>query len=142
MKAFIVFALILILAVLGHDAWVAYDGDMWNDAWMDDKTLPFALSEFGWVVTHYIPSAEGFIMDTLEENGVAEYSGHIGWLFRLESINVLLGFLGVFFALGLFFKLSDKMGDFKMPTLGKSSMPKSKSLLKRDSGSSLKYKRK
>ena len=126
MKALIILTLILITITLGHDAWVSYENE-----------LPFALSDFGWIVTNYIPSAEQYILDNINPDDQARY---ISPVFKLETVWVICLFMGFFVLLAGFAKLSENMGEIN---IFKRNPSKNKvSIRKRDQGSRLKYKRK
>ncbi len=129
MKSFIMFTLFLIALVLGHDAWVSYESEM-----------PFALSDFGWVLTTYISDSEEFLVKTMMEYNQEERMGYIGMLLKLETVWVVSIFMGFFIVLGLFCKLSDGLGDLSLPSFGSSK--KTPSLKKRDREKKLKYKMK
>jgi hypothetical protein len=130
MKPLFIFTLLLIAAILGHDTWLSYKND-----------LPFALSDFGWVVNNYIPSSEKYIMETMDSYGQKDHLWYIGWLFKLETVWVALIFMSFFLAIGLFVKLSNAMGDMRLPSFGKKKMGQ-KSMRKRDTKNTLKYNRK
>ncbi|MGB1076728.1 MAG: hypothetical protein ACPG05_00335, partial [Bdellovibrionales bacterium] len=115
---------ILVVATLGHDAWISYS-----------KDLPFALSDFGWIITTYVPSIEQYILETIEPDDQARF---ISPIFNLETLWVVCILMSVIALLAGFFKLSDSMGDI---SLSKGDEP-STSVRKRDQGKRMKYKRK
>ena len=124
MKGIIIFTIILVAIILGHDFWVAYD-----------KGLPFALSDLGWVVNTYLPDAESYIMDNTSEY----VQTFITILFNLTTLIVVSAFMGVILVLSAFFTLSNKMGEINV---FEQKEKKSGSLLKRDRKKKMQYKRK
>ncbi len=125
MKGMIIFTIVLVAIVLGHDAWISYN-----------KDLPFALSDFGWLVNNYIPEAEPYIMENTSDHIRDTF---ISVIFEMTTLLVVLCFTGVLLALSGFFALSEKMGNIKVMD---SKSSKSKSLLKRDRQKKTEYKRK
>jgi hypothetical protein len=125
MKGVIIFTIVLVAIVLGHDAWISYD-----------KDLPFALSDFGWLVNNYIPEAEPYIIDNTSESIQTDF---ISIVFEATTLAVVLCFMGVILAITSFFALSDKMGNI---SISGPKQEKSKSLLKRDRQKRTQYKRK
>lgn len=130
MKAIIILTIVLSVAILGHDAWVAYD-----------KNLDFALSDFGWMISTYVPQAEEYIIETLSADDQARY---VAPVFQLETIWVILILMGVFFSIAFLANVSENLEGLRGTKFfsKKKKSNAGQSLKKRDRNNATKYKRK
>lgn len=129
MKGLILFLILTVAVILGHDIWSAHD-----------KDLPFALSDFGWMINTYVPSVETWLADTFSPDDQARY---ITPIFKTETIWVACTLVGILILLNLVFNfksVAEELSDMKLNPFKKSYS--AESVFKRDSKKKIKYKRK
>ena len=87
MKQSIYFALLLLALVVLHDT-----------VYAERNNLPFALTDFGWMIHNYTPSFETFLIDSLSQDFRVKYLAPI---FNTRTLFVALAIGGFFILLAL-----------------------------------------
>jgi hypothetical protein len=129
MKALIIFSLLLIGLVLGHDAWLSHT-----------KDLPFALSDFGWVLNTYVPQVEEWLIEMFSSDEQATF---ITPIFKMETLWVISILMGGLIALNVLFsfrELAEGISEINLNPFKKTYS--AEKILNRDTKKSVKYKRK
>lgn len=87
MKKSIYFALLLVSLVILHDT-----------VYAERNNLPFALTDFGWMIHNYVPAFENFLIDNLSQDFRVKY---LAPLFSTKTLFVALAIGGFFVLLAI-----------------------------------------
>tara|TARA_B100001179_G_scaffold136304_1_gene98010 strand:- start:103 stop:495 length:393 start_codon:yes stop_codon:yes gene_type:complete len=87
MKTALIISLLLLGAVIGHDYWYS-----------QEQNLPFAFTDFGWMIQTYTPSVETELKNYLSPEDLSTY---IAPLFETETITIAAGISALLLLFGL-----------------------------------------
>ena len=113
MKTALAFSVLLIAAVLGHDYWYA-----------QEENLPFAFTDFGWMVQTYTPAVERELKNYLSPEDLSNY---VAPLFETETIIIAAAISAVCIVIGLLkFIFGEKSGNSFFNRFNRGSRPREK----------------